>query len=264
MSEVDWIVLARTPLAVALTLMIAVAYPLLGWHRFRRLAARPEPIPRSTRLSLYANVVVSQWSLVIATALVLGAAGSDLAAVGQGVGFVPLRTALVAAALLVGFAVLSRFTLAQLAQASADDLPAHVRRAGRILPRDAVERAGFVPVAITAGVCEEILYRGWLPWALFAWTGSLALGFVGAAIVFGLGHAYQGRSGIVLTGCLALLLGAVTMWTGSLVPGQFLHVAVDLVNGLAVGATLRRLGAAPAAGTPLVDAPAAPSVESGA
>ena len=242
MSELDWIRLARTPLAIALTIVIAVVYPLLGWRRFRRLAAQPEPIARATRLGLYGNIVVSQWSLVLATGLVLGAVGPGLATIGQHVGPVPLRTALVAGALLVGFALLSRLTLAQLARASAGDLPGHVRQAGRILPRDGVERAGFLPVAITAGICEEILYRGWLPLVLAAWTGSLAIGFAGAAVVFGLGHAYQGRSGVILTGTLGLFLGAVTWWTGSLVPGQLLHVAVDLVNGLAVGATLARLG----------------------
>ncbi len=263
MSEADWVAVARTPAAILLTLAVAVLYPVLGWRRFRRLAARPEPIERAVRLRLYAGIVISQWALVLATVLVLGQGGAGLEAVGLGAGRLPVRTALVAVTLLAAFAVLSRFTLAQLAQASADDLPSHVRRAGRVLPRDGVERAGFVPVAITAGVCEEILYRGWLPWAIFAWTGSLLAGFVLAAVVFGFGHAYQGRKGIVLTGLLGLGLGAVTWDTGSLLPAQALHVAIDLVNGLAVGAALTRIAATPAPAA-LVDAPEAPSVESGA
>ena len=148
---------------------------------------------------------------------------------------------LVGAGLLLGFAALSWATTRSLASAGPDDLPAHVRRAGRILPRDRVEVAGFIPVAITAGLCEEVLYRGRLPWALAGWTGSVPAGIVAAAAVFGLGHLYQGRNGVVLTGLLGLALGATTAWTGSLLPGQALHIAVDLVNGIAVGAALARM-----------------------
>jgi len=232
--------LSRTPVAIALTLAIGIGYPLLGWWRFRRLERLPEPIPRGVKLRLYASIVASQWTLVALCALVLAGAGLGFAHLGQGPGRSIALTAAVAAGLLAGFAVLSRLTLAQLAKATPDDLPGHVRRAGRILPGHRVERAGFVAVAITAGVCEEILYRGWLPWAIAGWTGSAPVGIVVAALVFGAGHAYQGRNGMLLTGALGLFLGAVVAWTGSLLPGQFLHVAVDLVNGLAVGATLVR------------------------
>jgi membrane protease YdiL (CAAX protease family) len=242
--------LSRTPSAIALTLAIGVAYPLVGWWRFRRLERQPEPIPRGVKLRLYASIVASQWTLVALTALLLASAGLGLADLGQGPGRSVGRTVLVAGLLLAGFGVLSRVTLAQLAKATPEELPGHVRRAGRILPGDGVERGGFVAVAITAGVCEEILYRGWLPWAIAGWTGSPAAGFVVAALVFGAGHAYQGRNGMLLTGALGLFLGGVVAWTGSLLPGQFLHVAVDLVNGLAVGATLARHDAEVAAFAP--------------
>jgi membrane protease YdiL (CAAX protease family) len=244
-TPADWAELSRTPQAVALTLAIGLAYPLLGWWRFRRLERRPEPVARGVKLRLYASIVASQWTLVALTAIVLAGSGLGLADLGQGPGASLARTAFAALALLAGFAVLSRLTLVQLARASADELPAHVRRAGRILPAGGIERAGFVPVAITAGVCEEILYRGWLPWAVAGWTGSAAAGFVLAALVFGAGHAYQGRNGMILTALLGLFLGGVVAWTGSLLPGQFLHVAVDLVNGLAVGAALERHRAPP-------------------
>ena len=241
----DWSGLARTPAGLALTIAIGLVYPLLGWFRFRRLERRPDPLPRGEKLALYVSIIVSQWSLVVATAFVLHAAGRSLADVGLGLGVDPVRTALVTAGLLTGFAMLSWITTRSLAMAGTGDLPPHVRRAGRILPRDAVEVAGFVPVAITAGVCEEVLYRGWLPWALAGGAGSVLVGFVVAAGVFGLGHLYQGRNGVVLTGLLGLALGATAAWTGSLLPGQALHVAVDIVNGIAVGAALARMAQGP-------------------
>jgi membrane protease YdiL (CAAX protease family) len=237
----DWGALARTPAGLALTLAIGVLYPLIGWFRFRRLEQRPDPLPRREKLALYASIVVSQWTLVAAAGLVLGGSGRSLGDIGLGPGVDLARTAVVTVVLLAAFAVLSWFTTRSLAIALDGDLPPHVRRAGRILPRDGVELAGFVPVAITAGVCEEILYRGWLPWALAGSAGSVLVGFVVAAAVFGLGHLYQGRNGVALTGLLGLALGATAWWTGSVIPGQALHVAVDLVNGAAVGAALTRM-----------------------
>jgi membrane protease YdiL (CAAX protease family) len=141
-----------------------------------------------------------------------------------------------------------------------------MRRAGKILPQTGEECAWFAVVALTAGVCEEILYRGFLPWFVNAQLGAsgmlLGVGYVVAAIVFGLGHAYQGKDGMIVTGVLGLFFGSLAFMVKSLVPGQLLHVAIDLVNGIAVGATLARAqaGSAPIAVPPAdVDAPAAPS-----
>ena len=74
------------------------------------------------------------------------------------------------------------------------------RRAGGIptgaddlLPRTGEERGWFAAVAVTAGCCEELLYRG----VLIAFgTGVLGLGVWPAAaiavVVFGAAHLYQG------------------------------------------------------------------------
>jgi membrane protease YdiL (CAAX protease family) len=255
-DPVFWHALARTLPAIALTLAVAIAYPLLGWRRFRRIQMLPEPLPTLAKLRLYAGVVVSQWTLVAAAWVVLRWAGLDLSAVGQQAGRSAGATALTAAALLAAFGLLSVVTLRQLARARPDQLPEHVRRAGKILPLNARERAGFVAVALTAGVCEEILYRGWLPSSLAGWTGSPLLALILSALVFGVGHAYQGRQGVILTALLGLGLGVVVYFTGSLLPAQLLHVTVDLVNGVAVGAALSRGAAAPEWGG--VDAPAGP------
>jgi len=119
----------------------------------------------------------------------------------------------------------------------------------------------FVGVAFTAGICEEILYRGYLPWFVWGFTGNMTLAFALATLAFALGHAYQGRGGVIVTGVLGAFLSAVVVLTRSLVPGQVLHVVVDLVNGIALGATMARLEAvAPApAAPPAPPAPAAPA-----
>jgi membrane protease YdiL (CAAX protease family) len=223
-----------------LTIVVAILYPLIGYLRFRRLERAPGILPTRTKLRLYATIVLSQWGLLLATIATLRRRGMGLDDLGQTLG-IPLLTACATGLALAGFGVLSWITFSQFAHIKESDLPSHVRRAGRILPSNDLERAAFVAVALTAGICEEILYRGWLQSFLGAWAGSMWPGVVGAAVVFGLGHAYQGRRGVLMTGLLGLGLGILRMWVGSLIPGQVLHVAIDLVNGIAVGALLVHL-----------------------
>ncbi|MEP7028382.1 MAG: CPBP family intramembrane glutamic endopeptidase [Candidatus Eisenbacteria bacterium] len=235
--------LARAWPVLLVAVASAVVYPLIGLRRYRRIEHLPEPLPSRTRLRVYWNVIVSQWTLVGLAALALGAGGLSIADLGQTLGRRPAVTLAVGAALLAAFGVLSIFTTRQLRRASAEDLPLHIRRAGKILPQSDPERAWFAGVAFTAGVCEEVLYRGFLPWCIAGWTGSLLLGFVLAAAIFGLGHAYQGRHGVLVTGLLGLFFGALAWSTQSLMPGQLLHVAIDLVNGFAVGGAITRIQA---------------------
>jgi uncharacterized protein len=247
--------LAHTAPAIALAIVVAIVYPLLGLRRFRRIEHLPDPLPSRTRLKVYWNLLASQWTLVACTALLLAWGGRSLADLGQSLGPRPGATIALTAGLLLLFSALSYFTTRQLQKATSNDLPHRMKKAGKILPQTDPERRWFVLVAVTAGVCEEILYRGFLPWFIAGWTGVLGLGYVLAAIAFGLGHAYQGRDGMIVTGILGLFFASLAYSVQSLVPGQLLHVAVDLVNGIAVGAALVRARTAAAAA---VDAPAAP------
>jgi membrane protease YdiL (CAAX protease family) len=257
--------LALDPFGIALFVLIAIVYPLIGLYRYRRIEHLPEPLPSKTRLRIYYSLIVSQWTLVALVVLFFANAGRSLAELGQSLGPRPMGTLVTAGTVLAAFGVLSLFTTQQLKGASPSDLPRRMRRAGKILPQTGEERTWFALVALTAGVCEEILYRGFVPWAVAGWTGHVLLGFALAAIVFGLGHAYQGKDGMIVTGILGLFFGALAYFVKSLVPGQLLHIAIDLVNGIAVGATLARARLAPVPVPPLeaapadVDAPAAPS-----
>ena len=247
--------------ALGLFVLVAIVYPLVGLQRYRRIEHLPEPLPSKTRLRIYYSLIVSQWLLVALVALFFASAGRSLADLGQSLGPRPSGTLVTAAAVLAFFSVLSIFTTQQLRGASPSDLPRRMRRAGKILPQTGRERAWFAVVAITAGVCEEILYRGYVPWAVAGWTGNVLAGYGLAAIVFGLGHAYQGKDGMIVTGILGLFFGALAYFVKSLVPGQLLHIAIDLVNGIAVGATLARAQRMPVPAAPAadIDAPAAPS-----
>jgi membrane protease YdiL (CAAX protease family) len=99
-----------------------------------------------------------------------------------------------------------------------------------LLPRTARERRLFTLVGLTAGVCEEWLYRGFLLAVGSALTGGLPDWALvgGAAVAFGLAHAYQGLVGIVTTGVLGGVMAALYLGTGSLLLPVVLHAVIDL------------------------------------
>jgi membrane protease YdiL (CAAX protease family) len=101
-----------------------------------------------------------------------------------------------------------------------------------LLPVSAREWAIYGFVAVSAGFCEELVYRGYLLVQLGAFTGSIGLGCVLQAALFGLAHAEQGAAVALRFALYAGLLGGLAVWRRSLIPGIVAHVALDLAAGL--------------------------------
>jgi membrane protease YdiL (CAAX protease family) len=98
-----------------------------------------------------------------------------------------------------------------------------------MLPSDRRERRLWWGISVTAGVVEELLFRGFLIW-YFAAMLPLAVAALVASISFGVGHAYQGVKGVVGTGGVGLLMSALYLLSGSLWLPMILHAAVDVLQ----------------------------------
>ena len=100
-----------------------------------------------------------------------------------------------------------------------------------LLPRTRQERLTFAVLAVTAGICEEIVFRGF--------------GFAVRAVPVARSdrrlahrhhvcrvrrspHLYQGPRGVVLTGLAGAAFASMTVTTGSLLPAIAVHAMVDL------------------------------------
>lgn len=88
----------------------------------------------------------------------------------------------------------------------------------------------FVGVSITAGVTEELLCRGFLIWSLTAYM-NVVIAAILSSIFFGLGHSYQGASGIVKTGGVGLIMASLYIGSGTILLPMILHAFVDAHNG---------------------------------
>jgi membrane protease YdiL (CAAX protease family) len=98
------------------------------------------------------------------------------------------------------------------------------------LPRTREERWWFAAMCVTVGVCEEIIFRGFL--TRYLHDLPLGLGLLGAvlvaALIFAIDHGYQGWRGILGTGILALVMTLLFFATGSLWVPILLHALLDL------------------------------------
>jgi uncharacterized protein len=227
--------------AVVVAGYLVIGEPMVGHVLHRRFEGRLRSDPGARR-SFYRRLLVLEWGLaLLALVIWLSAPGVDAGEVGlrwpqQWPGPV---TGLVVLIVLL-FVVVS--TRALRSGALLDDA-APVRRPGEgrhaeppthatlaLLPRTPGERRLFTLVGVTAGVCEEWLYRGFFLAVVAALAGGLPTGalVVVAAAAFGLAHAYQGRVGIVTTGLLGGIMAAIYLQTGSLLVPVLLHAVIDL------------------------------------
>jgi membrane protease YdiL (CAAX protease family) len=98
-----------------------------------------------------------------------------------------------------------------------------------LMPETANEKWLWALLAISAGICEEAVYRGYLQQQFSAYTRSLPAGILISAVCFGAGHAYQGTRLAVLIGFGAILSGILAGWRKSVRPGMIAHALQDLL-----------------------------------
>jgi membrane protease YdiL (CAAX protease family) len=99
-----------------------------------------------------------------------------------------------------------------------------------LVPLTLDEYRRFVALALSAGVWEELMFRGFLIAYAMHWIGA-GPAIVAAAAAFGLAHLYQGAAGIAKTALAGLVAGLLYWLTGSLWVPMVLHTAVDLHAG---------------------------------
>src|SRR3989440_9531024 len=212
-------------------LVLAVIVPWRGRARLQQLLAKPR-VKGNERLALYASTIAFQWIAVAVAAW--RAWAHEFTRIELGL-TVPNWLSIAGLA-VAGAALLAAFQWANLRRVGRSEVPARVRLqalAERILPQARRETELFLALAVTAGLCEEFLYRGFAL-AAFARAGLPSWATVGvSAVLFGLAHLYQGRGGFVSTTILGLLFGAVRLSSGSLIPIAVWHTAVDIVAGIA-------------------------------
>lgn len=219
-----------TVLAHLLMLFLVIAIPIRGAQRYkvlmRRLTHHPE-----LRVQFYLRGMFSQWLMLIpllVIAIGLGWPASLLGLQSPNTLVLPLIVAI----LIIGVVYAQVFYIRRVSRTVEGRLQLRQSMSGPLLmlPRTGKEQALWILLSLTAGFCEELLYRGFMPAYLVNIFPHVNLLFaiIIAAALFGIGHVYQKLTGVLGTGIMGLLFGLLYFFTGSLFLPMIVHALFDM------------------------------------
>jgi membrane protease YdiL (CAAX protease family) len=219
LAAILWLLTAALPVAARVfLLLLAVPLPALAIAQMRMLGDQELP-----RLPVYASTSISLWLLAFAAVTVSAYSGFTAALIG-------LRPVLLRP--LLSWTVFGLAAAIALYAFSRYFNVKESRLLDQLLPRTSTERLAFVFVSLTAGICEEVIFRGFLIAALTPVFGSIVPAVIASCVLFGVLHSYQGIIGGVRAGILGVALAIPFAVTGSLLPSMIAHTLIDVVAGL--------------------------------
>ncbi len=220
-------------------LLLFVLQPVCGAFDARYYIARSRAGLPAERVRFYRQTALIEWVfllVLIAVWLDFDRPVADLGLVTPGGAGFWAGTALCVG--LVGF-LLYYWRSAQ--TASAAQKTEYTNSLGDLvvfLPHTRTELRSFCGVSITAGIVEELVYRGFVIWYLAQYMPIwVAVGVSSAA--FGIAHSYLGRSGMLRAGLAGLAFGVLYVVTGSIWLPIIAHALIDLLQGAALHEVLR-------------------------
>jgi membrane protease YdiL (CAAX protease family) len=101
-----------------------------------------------------------------------------------------------------------------------------------MLPHGRVELTCWIALSVSAGICEETIFRGYLQPQFMALTRSAPAGILLSAAIFGAAHAYQGFRMTILIALYGAMFGSLAYWRGSVRPGMIAHAWQDSLSGV--------------------------------
>ncbi len=140
---------------------LAAFFPVAGYMLFRRLTSSGKNVPGSGKLRIYAYIIFFEWAFVAVLLLLAGRHGLGPGEMGETI-VDPTLTIVVTVGLVAVLGLLTFVNIRQIQRTPVEKLESGIGRLRLFLPEHRSEIAVFVIVSFTAGVCEELLYRGWL------------------------------------------------------------------------------------------------------
>jgi uncharacterized protein len=210
---------------------LLLVFPIieLRWTWPRYLARLADGVP-DARIDFYYRLCLEEW--IAATVLLAYWDGTHRPS--QALLLIPSSPTRFAIGMAVSIAICCLLVVQNKAVRARPELLPVVRKklayGEPLLPHTAAERRRFHRVSITAGVCEEILFRGFLLWYFAVWVGVWPAAVL-SSIVFGLGHVYLGVRQIPNTAIVGMVMAALAILSGSLWPAMLLHAAIDWNSG---------------------------------
>ena len=227
-SESDRYRQAAGPLHTIFLLAILGAWAFLG----RIIADQMRAAVNPHRLRFYALTLFFEWLLFIFVVVGVRRSGASVRLV-LGGRWQSIRQVLRDIGIAAAFWIVSAGFLLVLGWLLR--ISEHRPNMEFMLPHRGAEIAVWIALSITAGICEETVFRGYLQRQFMALTKSVPAGILLSAVAFGAAHAYQGFRMVILIGLYGAMFGILAHWRGSVRPGMIAHAWQDSLNGVLAG-----------------------------
>lgn len=223
--------------ASTVLLLLAVVAPLIGVWDFRRLMRWTGEGRTDARIQTYNWILVMEWSMTLGLLAWWFAAGREALTLGLVPAAAGWQWLAIGLGLAATLAMLVQMVVVLRNRENLEQMRDSMGDLAQLAPQTPEENRRFGFVAVTAGICEEILYRGLLLATLTPVIGVWPA-VAATSVIFGLGHLYQGWVGVAKTGVVGLVMALLTVFSGSLFVAILLHAVVDLTSGRLMRAAL--------------------------
>ncbi|PQD96751.1 CPBP family intramembrane metalloprotease [Pradoshia eiseniae] len=234
-------------LGLWLLIIFTIIYePIIGYFGYQRFKHDVKE-KADARLNYYKNIMIGLWLPTLFIFLLVSLTGMNLMDIGIALPNINLDTLgteftytiIIAAVIymlifsyyLIGYRFSSKLRM-KFIEAKEKELNAAPY--ADILPVTNKEKKLWDYVSLTAGVTEEIIYRGFLIFAFSTLFPDLSIWLVIllSSMLFGLAHTYQGFTGVIRTSIIGIFFSCIYIGLNSILPLILIHFLMDYVAKL--------------------------------
>lgn len=108
------------------------------------------------------------------------------------------------------------------------------KQLGALAPNTPLQMLLWIALSLSAGFCEETLFRGYFFRQFSSAAHRVWIGVVASSLLFGIGHGYEGAAGMIAITAFGALFCALVLARHSLRPGMIAHAWHDIFTGAAL------------------------------
>ncbi len=221
----------RTRLLAPTWHTVVLIVVLLAFSALGAIAQHPVA-NKGGRIPQYLTTMAWEWIL---TGYVIWGVKKSGTTLGQLIGgkWKQFEDFLLDVAIAVGFLFVSWIVLGALAYAIGFAKQSNVEAARKqlefMIPQSTLDIVIAVLLALTAGFCEEVIFRGYLQRQFGLMAKNAWIGIALAAVAFGASHGYEGWQRMIIIAVFGAMFGVVAHYAKSLRPGMMTHALHDSI-----------------------------------
>lgn len=215
---------------IAYLLALFVVLPVYSSRSYKKYLSLVDQGIEPNRVSMYLQTMVMQWCgfvVLMVAWIVLGRSWSDLGFTAAS--FMGYSAGGAVLLLMIGVFGYQWYAIRKLDWQKKQTQLESLGDVAYALPRTRQDYVYSNLVSVTAGMVEEVVYRGFVIWFLSLYMPVWAAAAV-SSIAFGLGHLYQGWSGVLKTGVLGGVFATIYLVTGTIWIPVVLHALLDILQ----------------------------------